>query len=236
MIILRTRGEAALSRTAAWSVHLLTASGAVWGLLALEAVASGRFRVALGWLGVALVVDSIDGALARAVRVKDVLPQIDGALLDNLVDYLNYVVVPAALVHRAGLLPDSVTLAGAALMLLTSAFQFTHRGAKTAEHFRGFPSCWNFVAAYLLLLDLDPTWAFAWILALSILALAPVRFVYPSRMRRLRGLTIALGAASGIAVGIAVALHPQAPRALVFGSLLFPLYYLTLGLAATRSR
>ena len=146
-------------RVAAWAVHLLTASGVCWGLLALEAVYAGRFRFALGWLGVALAVDGIDGALARRLRVAEVAPEIDGALLDNLVDYLNYVFVPAVLIYRAGVLPGDLALPSAAAICTVSAFQFVHREAKTADAFRGFPSYWNVVAAYLLLLEMSSAWA-----------------------------------------------------------------------------
>lgn len=207
-------------------MHLLTASGAVWGVLALDAVAAGRPRAALGWLAPALVVDAIDGTLARRARVGEFLPQIDGALLDNLIDYLNYVVVPAALIGTAGFLPPRLAVAGAATICLVSAFQFAHREAKTASQFRGFPSYWNVVAAYLLLLDLPRAAAAALVALLAAAALTPLRFPYPSRAGGLFSWPVVAGALWLAALGVAVWLHPRAPRALVLGSLVYPVAYL----------
>lgn len=220
-------------RVAAGLVHLLTASGAIWGLLALDAAVAGRYRAALGWLGLALAIDGVDGTLARCVGVSPSAGRIDGSLLDNLVDYLNYVFVPAVLISRAGWLPDELALLGASLICMTSAFQFAHRAAKTTDHFRGFPSCWNVVAAYFLLLDLPPLWAFLWVVVLAGLALAPIRFVYPSRTRALRMWTLPLTGIWLAALALLVARDP-AGRGWAQISLLFPLYYLAVSLILVR--
>jgi len=212
-------------RVAAWAVHLLTASGVCWGLLALEAAYAGRFRLALGWLGVALAVDGIDGSLARRLRVAEVTPQIDGTLLDNLVDYLNYVFVPAVLIYRAGILPGNLALPSAAAICTVSAFQFVHREAKTADAFRGFPSYWNVVAAYLLLLEVPPVWATAWIAGLALLVFVPIHFIYPSRMRRLRKTTLVLALLWIALLAVAVLRYPDGSRDWARVSLLFPVYY-----------
>ena len=144
-------------RLAAYGVHLLTASGAVCGLLALQGIAGGRFKTALVWMAVAVVIDGVDGPLARSVGVSRVLPGIDGTLLDNVVDYLNYVVVPAFLIVEASLVPLRLEVVGGAAICLSSAFQFTRIDAKTPDHFfRGFPSYWNVLAFYLLVLRPDP--------------------------------------------------------------------------------
>src|SRR5688572_11554255 len=108
----------------AWSAHLFTASGAIWGLLTILAVTNGEWIAAFAWMGVSIVVDSFDGFLARRVRVKDVLPEFDGALLDNMLDYLNYVFVPAFFLSQSHLLPESASVIGASLILLASAYQF----------------------------------------------------------------------------------------------------------------
>jgi phosphatidylcholine synthase len=228
--------HAARRRVAAWAVHLLTASGAVWGLLALEAVAAGRLRLALGWLGVALAVDGVDGTLARRLRVAKVVPQIDGALLDNIVDYLNYVFVPAVLIYRAGVVPGDLALPSAAVICTVSAFQFVHREAKTTDSFRGFPSYWNVVAAYLILLEMPPAWAAAWIAGLALLVFAPIRFIYPSRMRRLRKTTLVLTLLWVALLGVAVFRYPDGSRDWARVSLLFPVYYAAGSLVLTSRR
>ena len=125
---------------AAWAVHLLTASGAIWGVLALDSVARDDARWALLWMVVAMTVDSFDGMLARAVGVKKVLPGFDGTLLDATLDYLNYAVVPAYFVWRMELVPVALGLPMAVAILLASAYQFCQAGAKTSDHFfKGFP-------------------------------------------------------------------------------------------------
>ena len=102
----------------AWSVHLFTASGAVWGMLSLLAIFNGQWSLAFAWMGAAIVVDSLDGFLARKAHVKTVLPEFDGALLDNMVDYLNYVFVPAIFLFKSNVLPEGVPLLGPAAILL----------------------------------------------------------------------------------------------------------------------
>jgi phosphatidylcholine synthase len=221
--------RSAFRRLAAWSVHLLTASGAVWGLLALVAAAEGDVKTALVWMAVALLVDSLDGVLARRVRTDLAVPEIDGALLDNLVDYLNYVIVPAYLVQRTALLPAGLGPAGAGLICLASAFQFSHVTAKTSDHFfRGFPSCWNFVVFYLLILRPRPWITLGLLAALALLAVSPARFVYPSRTPRLRRLTLALAALWGLALVVLLVQYPRPRPELVWGSLSFVAYYVAL--------
>lgn len=142
---------------AAWGVHAFTSCGAVAGLFAAVAVMQERWVLCFAWLGVALAIDGVDGRLARLARVSEVLPGFDGALLDNLVDYFTYVVVPALFLWRADLLPPRLAPVGAALVVLTSAYQFCQVDAKTADHyFKGWPSYWNVLALYLFLLGWNP--------------------------------------------------------------------------------
>src|SRR5688572_11747142 len=136
----------------AWLAHVYTASGAVLAFLAALAIIDHDYRTAFFWLGVQIAVDATDGVLARALRVKERTPFFDGAKLDDIVDYLTYVFVPALFVWRAVLVPDGWTLWVAAAMLLSSAYGFNRADAKTADHFfTGFPSYWNIVVFYLLL-------------------------------------------------------------------------------------
>ena len=122
-----SRGHSAPRWIAGWAAHAVTASGAVWGLLALVAATEADWRATFAWMVVAVVVDSFDGMLARAARVKVVTPAFDGALLDTTLDYLNYVFVPAFVLYRADLLPPGWALAGAVVVCLSSAFQFCHK-------------------------------------------------------------------------------------------------------------
>ena len=151
----------------AWLVHLLTASGALLALLALWAIEEENWRLALLWLLAALAVDGIDGTLARAMRVKDLLPRVDGATLDLVVDYLTYVFVPTMLIWRAGLVPPALALLLAAGILISALYVFARTDMKTQDgYFRGFPALWNVVALYLFVLQLDPAggppWSSCW--------------------------------------------------------------------------
>jgi len=207
----------------------------VWGLLALDAIGDERLRAALVFMALAVAVDSVDGTLARRFRVSAALPGIDGTLLDNLVDYLNYAVVPAYLIAATQLLPDGLALAGASLILVAAAFQMAHTQAKTGDHrFRGFPSYWNVVAFYLLILNLDSRVNLAIVLALSALSVAPVYFPYPSRNRLLRRTTLALGVAWGCCVVFLAVVYPRPHPWAAWLSLAYPLYHAALAVRLTR--
>ncbi len=194
-------------RVAAWLVHLLTASGAILGLLALSAISRHRFIDAFWYMTGAVIIDSIDGALARRAMTKAVLPGIDGALLDNMVDYFNYVIVPAFLMIEAGLLPEGWSVMGGAAIVLASAYQFSQSDSKTEDNFfKGFPSYWNIVAFYFFLWQIHAWSAFLIVLALCLLVFVPVKYVYPSRLdhlspspwlrRAMLGATLLWGAAT----------------------------------------
>lgn len=216
-------------RAAAWGVHLLTASGAPAGMLALLATVRGDALTAFWWMAYTLFVDSIDGTLARAVRVKEVLPAVDGSRLDDVVDYFTYVIVPALFVVWMDLLPAPVAMPVAALVAIASGYGFSQTAAKTADHFfTGFPSYWNVVVFYLYVLDW-PLWVNAAVLTLfAVGVFVPIRYVYPSRTETLRPLTIGLALLWGAAI-VWIFLHLDAPpRALVLGSIAFPIYYFAL--------
>lgn len=169
---------------AAWLVHLFTASGVVLALLALEATYRSEWRLALLWLLAALAVDGIDGTLARAAKVREVVPRIDGEAFDLIIDYLNYVFVPAVFIWRAGLVPAAWALPLAAAILLSSIYVFVRRDMKTQDnYFRGFPALWNVVALYLFAARPGEAAGAAVVIVLSILTFAPIVFVHPFRVR-----------------------------------------------------
>lgn len=213
----------------AWGVHAFTASGAIWAALTLFAIFEGDYKKMIVWMIVSMLVDGFDGMLARWANVKEYADGIDGALLDNILDYLNYVFVPAIFFVKAELLPSSVALLTACLILLTSAYQFTQRDAKTEDHqFKGFPSYWNIIALYMLLLQL-PQWInFAALMFLCVMIFVPLKYIYPSRNRHLRTLTLGLTYLYG-AVGIwGLILYPATPRWIVWASFVYVGYYVVL--------
>jgi phosphatidylcholine synthase len=219
-------------RLAAWGVHLLTASSAPAGLLALRATVYGDAATAFLWMAYTVAIDAIDGTLARAARVKEVVPWVDGTRLDDVVDYFTYVMVPAFFLLQMNLLPSAWAMPLAALVAIASAYGFSQTAAKTADHFfTGFPSYWNVVTFYLYTLGWSPGVNAAWVTAFAAGVFVPVRYVYPSRTPTLRWLTITFGIAWGIVLIYILTHLASAPHALVVGSLAFPAYYFLLSLS-----
>jgi phosphatidylcholine synthase len=213
----------------AWSVHLFTATGAVWGFLTMLAVFDGRWRAAILWIIIAMFVDGFDGMLARWFHVKEYARQVDGALLDNIIDYFNYVVIAALILIKApDLLPPGWAMAGAFSILLTSAYQFTQVDAKTDEKsyfFKGFPSYWNFLVLYMMLLGLNPWINLAVLVICNVLVFVPVKYLYPSRNTRLRRLTLVLTYLYA-ALGIwGLMQYPSVPQWILWISLAYVAYY-----------
>lgn len=177
----------------AFAVHVLTASGAAFGLLALILATGGHWAAMFMALGAALIVDGIDGPLARAFNIKTGLPRWNGEALDLVIDYVTYVFVPAYAIAASGLLPDALAIPLALIIAITGALYFADLNMKTGDnYFRGFPAVWNLVAFYLYVLTPEPWVAAAVVVALAILTFVPVRFVHPLRVKQWRAVNIAL--------------------------------------------
>ncbi len=222
----------------AWLVHLYTASGAVLAFFSLLLIEQADYQHAFWLMYLAVVIDASDGTLARRARVKELIPWFDGDRLEDIIDYLNYVLVPSLLLIRAGLLPQNDALWIAAMPLLASAYGFCQKEAKTADHFfLGFPSYWNIVAFYLFVMQ-TPRWLNAFlILVFSALVFVPIKYLYPSRSPVFQGLTVTLGSIWGAMVLAIIYQLPQPNALLVYSSLIFPAYYLmtSFWLAARRT-
>jgi phosphatidylcholine synthase len=226
-----------LQKAAAWSVHIYTAAGAVCGFGALVATAEHNYRLAFLWLVGATAIDASDGVLARAAHVKERTPGFDGARLDDIVDYLTYVVAPLFVLYSAGSLPAGWGTGVAATVLLSSAYGFASADAKADDYFfTGFPSYWNIVAVYLHAAGLPRPVNAAILLLLSVLVFVRIGYVYPSRTPVLRGLTTGLGLVWAVMVVAIIWTIPQVPRPLLIGSLFFPFYYTVLSLVLHRRR
>lgn len=177
----------------AYSVHAFTATGAVFAMLAMLAAVEQKWSVMFLWLVVALVVDALDGPLARRFEVKTRAPIIDGVLLDLIIDYLTYVFIPAFALFTSGLLPGWTGWVAIIAITFTSALYFADTRMKTADNsFSGFPSCWNMVAVVAFATQPD-----FWLLLPAVLILAAtmfvrVKFVHPVRTVRWRPLTLAM--------------------------------------------
>lgn len=210
----------------AWGVHLYTALGAVLGFNALIAVFDQDYRSTFLYLALALAIDSSDGALARAAQVKQVLPWFDGELLDNIIDYFCYVVVPATVLVQPGMLPAGTQFVALAV-LIASAYGFCRTDAKGLmdHYFQGFPSYWNVMVFYFVVLSTGPVVNLIAVLTGVVLVFAPIRWLYPSRMERMRAPTLVLGAVWAV-MGLFVLLQMPDHSPLVARlSLFYPVYY-----------
>lgn len=225
-------------RLAATAVHAYTATGVVLALLMVHLAYAGEVVAVLWLFLVAMLIDGTDGFLARHVRVKEVLPGFDGALLDNIVDYLTYAFAPMVLLWSAGYLPGGwLGGAVAAVPLLASSFQFCRTDAKTDDHlFLGFPSYWNVAAFYLVVLDAGTVVTTVVLFVLAVLVLVPIGYVYPSRTVSAWRLTMTLTAAWLVSYAVVLLQYPSPSPWLVGLSGAYLVYYVALSLHLTRSR
>jgi phosphatidylcholine synthase len=179
--------------TAAFAVHLVTASGAGLALLAMMEAVREHWSAMFGWLGLALLIDALDGPLARKFDVAGLQPRWSGEVLDLVVDFTTYVFVPAyAIVASRLLLPVAGPILACAIVI-SAALYFADRDMKTDDnHFRGFPALWNAAAFYLFLLQPSPLVGTLVIAGLVVLTFTPLRVLHPVRVKRLRGVSVAL--------------------------------------------
>ena len=226
----------------AWCVHAYTALGLVAAAGIAVLIVAESFRWAFVLMLAATLIDATDGILARAVRIRDVLPGFDGRRLDDLVDYLTYTALPLLLIWRGRIVPDGPAELFLLVPLLGSAYGFCQVAAKTDDgYFRGFPSYWNIVAFYFYVLHRYvvplPGWfSIGMLLLLSLLTFVPTRYLYPSQGGRLNRLTNVLAAVWVVLVVWILYLWPAPAaasvsggnllRGLVLVSLFFPVYYM----------
>lgn len=222
-------------RARAFAVHVFTAAGAALALAALMYAVRGQWAAMFLCLGIALIVDGVDGSIARWLKVAEVLPRWSGDVLDLVVDFVNYVFVPAYAIAAGGLLPQPLALPAGIVVVITGALYFADRQMKTADNFfRGFPALWNAAAFYLFLLKPMPALAAVIVVALAVLTFVPFKFLHPLRVARLRALNIAALTLWSLLALIAV-LRDLAPGPWVAGGLVaLGLYFLGVGLTEKR--
>jgi len=216
----------------ALSVHLLTASGAVFAMLAMLAAVDEKWSLMFLWLVVAFVVDGIDGPLARKYDVKNNAPQFDGVLLDLIIDYLTYVFVPAYALFKSGLLPGWTGWIAIIVITFASAMYFADNRMKTKDKsFSGFPGCWNMVV--LVLFALEPNF---WVMLGLVVVLAasmfiPLKFIHPVRTKRWRNISLPVAIAWTVFAGWAAWLDFDPQIWVHWGLILTSLYLVFAGVA-----
>ena len=186
-------------------MHIFTALGAACALLAQIAAVRAYWSGMFIWLGIALIIDGIDGTFARRLRVAELLPRWSGDVLDLVVDILTYVFIPAYALATSGLLPSSLAVLLGAVIVVTGSLYFADREMKSSDYyFRGFPAVWNVAAFYLFLLKLPPWFNALIVLALAVLSFAPFYVIHPMRIAHLRILTLAALVAWALLAAFAV--------------------------------
>ncbi len=222
---------ASFASVRAFAVHVFTACGAALAFLSLILATGEHWAAMFFCLGLALIVDGLDGPLARAFNVAEVLPRWSGDTLDLIVDFTTYVFVPAYAVAASGMLPEALALAAGVVICISGALYFADRQMKTADnYFRGFPALWNLAAFYLYVLT-PPQWAaVAAIVVLAGLSFSPVKFLHPLRVKRLRMLNIALLLVWAALALVTVALNLQPGPYVTWPLALIAVYFFLAGL------
>lgn len=175
----------------AFSVHLLTASGSFLAFLSLVAASEKEWTAMFGWLGLALLVDGIDGPIARKLQVKYVLPTWSGELLDNIIDYVTYVLIPAFALYQSGFMGEGLSFLSGAIIVVSSAIYYADTGMKTKENFfKGFPVVWNMLVFTLFIVKPGEWTAFSIVVISAIISFLPIYFLHPVRVKRLRPLNL----------------------------------------------
>lgn len=237
---IETKKISGIRRFLGWLIHMFTASGACLGLFALLAIYNHDEIRALWYMGAAILIDAVDGMFARAVRIKDAVPEINGELLDNIVDFFNYTLVPCFFLLVTDLLPAEWRLFCVMIITFSSAYQFTQVDAKTSDHFfKGFPSYWNIAVFYLFFWQTNQ-WTNMMILSgLALFSYVPIKYVYPSRLDFLsenKYLRISMAIVTifwGFATAGLLWIYPSSNNLLVAISVGYTLFYFGISLYRT---
>ena len=180
-----------VNKVQSWLVHIFTALGALAGFLSLVAILSDNIFLAFIWLSLAFFIDGVDGTFARRYQVKEMVPAIDGSILDNIVDYLNYVFIPTVMLYWFNLVPSQLTLLAVALILIVSCYTFANTKQKTEDYFfRGFPAVWNMVIFYLFVMGTSQLTNFLVIVFFSVMTFVPLKYLHPFRVKEKKSLNL----------------------------------------------
>lgn len=211
----------------AWSVHLFTAGGLLAGFMAILAINEKDWRTAMFWLIACQFIDGIDGTFARLFKVKEVLPNIDGKTIDQVIDFATYALIPAYFFYMAGLVDGQWKLGCAFLILLVSAIYYGKEGMVSDDmYFVGFPVMWNMVLFYMVFVFVFPAWAnVAVIVVLAILHFIPIKFPYPSRAGHLKWLTLGVTLAFLFSMLLTVFLYPERHAILTWMAITTVVYF-----------
>lgn len=219
--------KAEVKQITAYGVHLFTAIGAGLGFWALLLTYQGHLQSAMWVLALTVAIDGIDGSLARLLNVKTQADKVDGSLLDNIIDYLTWTIVPLFWIYMGLSLPPWIL----GICAVASVLGFSNTRAKTADnYFLGFPSYWNIVVLYLYVMEFSVTGASIVLLICAALIFVPIKFIYPSRTPFLKRFTLTLGLIYFAQLILLVWYFESSSALLIYSSFIFPIYYAGLSL------
>ena len=176
-----------VNRAFAWAAHFFTASGLIFGFLGLIAILNGEQTLAFLFMGLALVIDGVDGTLARYVNVEEVLPEVDGSTLDNVIDMFNYSILPVLMIYWFSMVPYNLVNITCIAILLASCYTFADKNMKTSDYyFKGFSALWNLLVFFLFILDFGLWFNFIAICGCLVMTFVPVKIIHPLRVKEFR--------------------------------------------------
>lgn len=203
-----------ISKDALWafSIHILTSTGAFLAFLSLVAAAENRFTAAFFWLGMALAVDGVDGPLARKLEVKKWWPHWSGDMIDSVIDYVTFCMIPAFILYQSGLMGQNLSFLAAAIIVCTSAIYYADTRMKTVDNgFKGFPVCWNMLVFTVFIVSPSELLSFVVVVIAAVLMFVPVIFVHPVRVKVWRIPTLVVFAIWSLGGLIALIYNLDAP-------------------------
>ncbi|SCW32919.1 CDP-diacylglycerol-choline O-phosphatidyltransferase [Borreliella japonica] len=214
----------------AWLVHTFTASGLIVGLYSIISIVNGDYSLLLKLTVIGLIIDGIDGTMARKLKVKELIPEIDGTLLDNITDYINYTFIPVIFFYLGEFIAEKYKIAICIGILLSSAYQFSRTDAKTNDnYFRGFPSLWNIFVILNIIFKIGQITNLITISICIILSFIPIKFIYPSKTKELRKITTPITIISCLIFAVSIFLKLPATALKIAKTVLIVYFaYLTL--------
>ncbi|AJA90079.1 phosphatidyltransferase [Borreliella chilensis] len=216
----------------AWLVHIFTASGLIVGLYSIISIINGDYSLLLKLTVIGLIIDGIDGTIARKLKVKELIPEIDGALLDNITDYINYTFIPVVFFYFGEFIEEKYKVAICIGILLSSAYQFSRTDSKTTDnYFRGFPSLWNLFVISNIIFQIEQTTNLIIMSICIVTSFIPIKFIYPSKTKELRQITIPITVISCLIFVISIFLK-LSTKALKIAKIILILYFAYLTLAS----
>tara|TARA_Y100001936_G_scaffold223409_1_gene240151 strand:- start:253 stop:990 length:738 start_codon:yes stop_codon:yes gene_type:complete len=189
--VFKTLAQFKFEKLISFSIHFFTGIGIIAGFLALIAVLNNNQKEAFLWLGLAFIIDSVDGTLARRFNVEKNLPNIDGKMLDSIIDFFNYVIVPSLMIYWFKYVPDQFNVYIPIVLILISIYSYVNINILTSDnYYNGFPAIWNVIVLYFYIFGTSQNINLVFLILLILLKFSPIKCIHPLRVKKLKNLSI----------------------------------------------